>query len=365
MTARFFGLDILRGVLLVLMAVSHLPTRFRAYSHDFFGLISAAEGFIFMAAFLAAFLYTPKAQARGWAHVSGKLTARARELYGYHLMLLGLAFALVFIFAERTALERLLWFYLEQPVQATFGAALLLYCPSLFDILPLYVIFLALSPFILKRASVRGFSGMFVVSVALWGIAQLGVRQHLLGLSTQFHGIPAEAFGAFDLLAWQLLWMIGLWAGVKTASLSSVTNLMPPRWLWLSALSFCLLCLYLRYGNLPFDLEHEAPFAVDKWRLAPLRIANLLGLSVLAVRFGPRLARLPFLRGFAYLGRSSLQVFCTHLVLCLLCCVLFDDMVEELTLLEELLILSVTLASMVGAAFVRSEGLSSLKARAA
>lgn len=342
MKTRFLGLDILRGVLLVLMAVSHLPTRFRAYSNDFFGMVSAAEGFIFLAAFLTAFLYAPRAETFGWPHVREKLLARTKKLYRYHIGLLFVAFASVFLLAERTALARWFGFFLSEPVQAMLGAATLVYRPPLFDILPLYILFMALSPFVLERAVRTGFRYPFIVSLVLWGAAQLGARQWLHLASEPFHALPAEVFGAFDVLGWQLLWMIGLYAGTKISTHKDPKKLAPPRWLWGAALLVCGLCLYLRYGNLDSNLEESFGYAVDKWRLAPLRILNLAGFAVLLLRFGKPLARLPVLASFGHLGRSSLQVFSTHLVLCLVCCAVYDDMVDELSVIEELLVLLTT-----------------------
>ena len=41
-------LDALRGLLLVLMTITHLPTRYSVYSSQIFGFVSAAEGFVFL-----------------------------------------------------------------------------------------------------------------------------------------------------------------------------------------------------------------------------------------------------------------------------------------------------------------------------
>ena len=47
---RIPQLDALRGFLLVWMTLTHLPTSVSAYSNQVVGYVSAAEGFIFMAA---------------------------------------------------------------------------------------------------------------------------------------------------------------------------------------------------------------------------------------------------------------------------------------------------------------------------
>jgi hypothetical protein len=45
-------LDILRGFLLLWMTLTHLPTKASVISNQTFGIVSSAEGFIFLAAFL-------------------------------------------------------------------------------------------------------------------------------------------------------------------------------------------------------------------------------------------------------------------------------------------------------------------------
>src|SRR5213082_2065217 len=51
-TRRIPQLDALRGFLLVWMTLTHLPTRVSAYSNQVVGYVSAAEGFILLAAVL-------------------------------------------------------------------------------------------------------------------------------------------------------------------------------------------------------------------------------------------------------------------------------------------------------------------------
>ena len=51
--SRRTELDSLRGLLLLLMALTHLPTRMSAYANQPLGFVSAAEGFVFLSAFLA------------------------------------------------------------------------------------------------------------------------------------------------------------------------------------------------------------------------------------------------------------------------------------------------------------------------
>ena len=60
------------------------------------------------------------------------LWKRSLKIYGYHLLMLALAFTVVAAFAVHThkaALMNLLDFYLQRPRAAIVGSVLLLYCP--------------------------------------------------------------------------------------------------------------------------------------------------------------------------------------------------------------------------------------------
>src|SRR5215831_9237835 len=53
---RLPQIDALRGLMLVLMTLTHMPTRFSDPLGQPLGFVSAAEGFVFLSAFLAAYV---------------------------------------------------------------------------------------------------------------------------------------------------------------------------------------------------------------------------------------------------------------------------------------------------------------------
>ena len=57
MTTRLARLDLLRGLMLVLIAINHSPFWIRIYTEEFVGYVSAAEGFVFVSAFLAGMVF--------------------------------------------------------------------------------------------------------------------------------------------------------------------------------------------------------------------------------------------------------------------------------------------------------------------
>src|ERR1700739_1345755 len=107
-------LDALRGLFLVWMTLTHLPTRLSNLVNQPFGFLSSAEGFVFMSGMLVAQLSVLFAQESHNA-VHTKLWKRALRIYGYHLLMLVLVFTLAAAFAvttHRAALNNLLNFYL-------------------------------------------------------------------------------------------------------------------------------------------------------------------------------------------------------------------------------------------------------------
>ena len=157
-TQRRPELDALRGLFLVWMTLTHLPTRLSDLVNQPFGFVSSAEGFVFLSGMLVAILYTHRA-AEDPEGVRSKLWKRALRIYGYHVIMLVMVFTVVAAFAEythRAAVYNLVNFYLAHPATAIIGSLLLIYCPPLLDILPMYVTFLLLTPYVLSVCGAAG-----------------------------------------------------------------------------------------------------------------------------------------------------------------------------------------------------------------
>ena len=59
---RLWQVDALRGLMLVLMTLTHVPTRWSSPAGQPFGYVSAAEGFVLLSAFMAGWVYTARAE---------------------------------------------------------------------------------------------------------------------------------------------------------------------------------------------------------------------------------------------------------------------------------------------------------------
>ena len=325
---RRFEIDAARGLMLVWMTFTHLPTLLSTYFNQPFGFVSGAEGFIFLSALFTGRTYFKLAERQGYREMVSQLWTRTLRLYLYHVTLLALAFLAIARFAAAgnfPGLHNLLDFYFAAPRQAPIDAALLLYRPPLLDILPMYVTFLLLTPVAFLLARKIGWKLILGGGFALWLLAQFGLRQSAYDFCTHVFGlrIPLNATGAFDLFAWQLMWLVGLYAGTRWAR----NDLPVEAWagsMLVPALVIVPILFALRY-SVGHGIElgnFEVNF--DKWHLGGVRLINFAAVAALLIRFQSVLKPLA-IRPLVMMGQASLQVFCAHLLFCFIGLALMGD----------------------------------------
>ena len=315
-TQRMPELDALRGLFLVWMTFTHMPTRFSDYVNQPFGFVSSAEGFVFLSALLVSRVYLREAREDA-AGLRVKLWRRTLKIYGYHLLMLAFAFTAAAAFAVRThrpALYNLLNFYLAHRVVAIIGSVLLIYCPPLLDILPMYVIFLFFTPLALTLAIRYGWRWVLAGSGLLWLGAQFGLRELVHGVVVQVTHLPIPLLetGAFNLFAWQGVWIVGLWLGAR-----SVEGEMPlarvPGYAVALCGAVCTFFFEVRHRWLGPHLTGESlGIQVDKWTIGPMRLINLAACLVVCYWLRRDVVRVIAREPFLTLGKASLQVFCAH-----------------------------------------------------
>jgi hypothetical protein len=331
---RYWEIDALRGLMLVLMTVTHLPTRLTDPLGQPFGFVSAAEGFVLLSAFVSGLVYSRIARTQGVESMRRAFWRRALKVY------LSQAATLLFLFTvisavglriDQPAVKNLLSFYLASPREGFLYALLLIYEPALLDILPMYIFFMLLSPWVLAFALRHGWAGVMAASAGLWALAQFGLSEWLYGLVVRHTGlaVPFHEMGAFNAFAWQFLWCAGLWIGASRNAPGAQPLRFAP-WLVLLASAAALYGFWWRHhglhGQAPFGGDVELNLLFDKWQLGPLRLANLAVLGIVAVRFGPAfMRRIPRLHWLEDLGSASLPVFCAHLVAVLLVLAVYGD----------------------------------------
>ena len=322
MPKRIEELDALRGLMLVWITCTHLPTILSTYVNQPFGFFAATEGFIFLSALFTGRIYFRVAERDGHGAMWWKLWMRTGKLYCYQLLLLAFAFVIAAPIAahgNRPAVHNLLNFYFAAGrTRAFVDAALMLYRPPLLDILPIYIILLALTPLAIALGTRFGWKYVLTGGFTLWLLAQFGFRSFAYHLLARAFGvqIPLNEMGAFNLWAWQLWWLVGLWLGVRWAK----DDL---RFDWLkratipaaTVAAFFLVLRYAQVGGLVTFGKFGLLF--DKWDFGIARMIDFTAIAVLAIRFRSLLK--PFAIGpLVMLGQASLPVFCVHL-LCVFC----------------------------------------------
>jgi hypothetical protein len=317
---RRLELDAVRGLMLVWIALTHLPTAASTYVNQPFGFVSAAEGFIFLSALFTGRIYFRMAERDGYRAMTLKLWTRTVRLYGYHALLLAFLFLVAVPIAargNRPGLHNLLDFYfMAGAKQSVTEAALLIYRPPLLDILPMYIIFLAFSSVALLLARRIGWKPILWVAFAVWGFAQFGFRgaEHTFMMRFIPTRIPLTEMGSFDLWAWQFLWIAGIWLGVRWGQ----DNLPIETWAQRAMIPAAVIVSVL------FELRRAvshglqlgmSEFLFDKWHLGPLRLLDFAAVATLLI-FSQSVLKPLAIRPLVMMGQSSLQVFCVHLLFC-------------------------------------------------
>ena len=315
-------LDTLRGFLLLWMTLTHLPTHVSPYSNQVVGYVSAAEGFILLAAILVGRIQQGATEKYGASAAHERLWRRVLRIYSYHLALLAFAFsigALAAAYLHSVPLQNLLDFYFQHPTRALIAAPVLLYNPPLLDILPMYVVFMLITPLVLGSVERWGWRRVLLASGSIWILAQFGLRGWMYAAAAHLgFPIPLNEMGAFDWLGWQFLWTIGLCLGsARVASLFSKTRI--PRWVVLLSATIAavlFICRHTAFDVLAGPTLFDA--LVNKWRLGIFRLIDAAAIGILLVKFGAPLAETWVGARLATLGRASLEVFSAHLVFCFL-----------------------------------------------
>ncbi len=301
-------LDAVRGMFLVIMAGVHVPSPLSHALQEPFGFTSAAEGFIFLSACLAGVVYGKTYLKNGWTEMSRRIWNRAKLVYIVHLAVLLPVALIAWAYARQVApLANHFHDFLQHPLGSLLLIPLLLHQPPLFDILPLYVVLLLATPFVLVAARRRGWGVVLAVSFLGWITAQF----------PEIH-FPANTLpvrgGSFNLLAWQFLWFAGVALG-ETSLRREIISPKPKKFFFIAAGVVVLAGLCARHGIIPSaDINPAIYLWMDKWTLGPLRLLNFAAWVVFLVAWNPR-PPAALMEQTALWGRHSLAVFALHLPL--------------------------------------------------
>ncbi len=327
---RDLRIDFLRGLALWFIFINHTPGNLlgRATVSNF-ALSDASEAFVLLAGYSSGIVYGRVMEKEGWSVAAARIAGRCGTLYVAHIFLfvvftaqVGLSVAALdaAMYLDELALDP----FGQEPYRALLEALLLRYQPAFLDILPLYIVVLAI--FALALPLLRWPLLLLALSVAVYVVARW------LPLGPPAWRAPGWFFNPF---AWQLLFIIGAVLGrTDPATLARRFPWNP----WIGALAVSLLVAVAVALNLIWHgpiLEQEAPAwmaaalaVVDKTSLHPARLASMLLIAWLLAHLIPVGAR--WLQGqaasiFTLMGQQSLPVFCAGIFLSFLGRVAIDS----------------------------------------
>ena len=313
---RLVALDFLRGCLLLMMVVDHSPSRLRLLTDQPFGFFTTAEAFVSVSAFLAGILFCRRAEQYGFAAARVSTIRRAWRIYGAHLLTLGFAFIVGSLFlTELPGDKNLLDHYLANPWAAVAASTILLFRPPLMDILPMYILFSLLTPVAFWGARRWGWKTVLAASLSLWLISQTHLRDAVIAAAKK---VSYVELGPFDLLAWQLLWIAGLWLGQRTRGEGRASAL--PSALRLVFTAVAIGFLGWRWWSIYTGTTWVShTWWLNKWHLGPLRLLNFTATAWLISNVLDPLERWQgLLRPLSLIGRHMLPIFCIQICLSVL-----------------------------------------------
>lgn len=319
-SGRDIRIDMIRGLALLIIFINHMPGNVvSAYMPNNFGFSDGADAFVLLAGVSATLAYGGLIETRGFPVAALKLGARIWTLYIAHMAVFILVCGVIAIAVTRTQNPLYIEAINIQPffrdtVDALIGALTLTYQPSYLDILPLYIVLLALFPAIYY--GVR-------FSPALTLTCSLLVWQVALALELNLPNSGGHWF--FNPFAWQVIFTLGVILG-RAAQLGITAPQL--RWLDVVAIAFLVFAWVVKIpvGNptgiaMLNDWFDSVQLGSDKTNLAWSRLLHLGALAWLAIRWLPAsgmLTRSAVGRALACSGRNSLHVFCVGIVLAII-----------------------------------------------
>ncbi|WP_342360871.1 OpgC domain-containing protein [Terrarubrum flagellatum] len=304
-------IDFWRGVALASIFINHIPgVWFERFTHRNFGFSDSAELFVLLAGWSLRLSIGVDAPREGIGRTVARLGGRAVTLYAAQIVISMIALAMIATAAIMLDNPLILDWHnagavFHDPVPAHIGLVLLTHQLGYFDILPLYVVLIALAPLI-----------AVIHRAAPWALLPVSFAIYLAALIFRFNAAtwPVAGEWYFNPFAWQFIYVLGfLIAGGARPGRPLAQALPYLRW---PALIFLLVAMWAwRTDTVPDPLQVPEPttlFVIDKTYLSPLRLIHALALCAgfVAVysgilRYTPWLARFG-----SVLGRNSLYVFC-------------------------------------------------------
>jgi hypothetical protein len=218
-TARDLRLDFFRGLALFCIFIDHIPNNILAkFTLQSLMFADAAEVFILISGYTAGMVYGRAMERQGFLIAAVRIYHRVWQLYVAHIFLFMIFMATMAytagvlntsLYAEEFGAAN----FLNEPGLAVVKALTLQFQPAFMDILPLYIVLLAVLPLVV--AGYRSWpSVVLFVSMSVWLAVQIDKR-----IALPAYPGPDQVW-FFNPFAWQALFFLGAWFFFWWGSLS-------------------------------------------------------------------------------------------------------------------------------------------------
>jgi hypothetical protein len=316
---RDLRLDLFRGLANWLIFLGHIPDSVLAwFTTRNYGFSDGADLFVLISGYTATFVFGKIMIDRGFVIGATRLLRRVWQLYAAHLLLFLFYLTSVHYLSHRFDDPHFMdqfnvAYLMNSPVETLSQGLLLKFKPLNLDVLPLYIVLMAVFPVVLWLM-LRRRNAVLIGSIGLY----LAGRHY----GWNFPSYPAGVW-YFNPITWQLLFVIGAWLALGGAEASRW--LLRFRIIYVLSAGFLLFGLVLTLAERIPDLRQFIPNAIDgafipndKTNLAPYRVIHLASLIFIVVSFIPMDwpgLQWPVLKPLIRCGQQSLPVFCVGLFL--------------------------------------------------
>ena len=322
--ARDPRLDFFRGIGMFIILYAHIPgSEFVNWIPARFGFSDATEIFVFCSGVASSFAFGTAFVKSGWRIGASRILYRIWQVYWGHIGVFVVIVAMLGWIDARLGTRFLgeelnLAPFLADPGTMFARFMTLTYVPNFFDILPMYLVILALVPVVMAVAR-QSLPGVALLVGALW-----------LASNLRWLELYAEPFSDrqwyFNPFCWQLVFFTGFAFGMKWLPAPRFDKRLVAGAIAIIVAAAPFSCQYgfSCYGAWGYSSwladAHEAlaPTLIDKTHLGAFRYIHVLAIAYLAFLLageGGSALRGWFVEAMMRVGRQTLAVFLSGLVL--------------------------------------------------
>ncbi|MGV7214621.1 OpgC domain-containing protein [Bradyrhizobium sp. UFLA05-112] len=316
---RDLRLDLLRGVANWAIFLNHMPNNVVNWiTTRNYGFSDGADLFVFISGYTAALVFGRMMRDHGFVVGATRLWRRVWQLYVAHVMVFVLYVATVGYVAYRFQFDTLVHQFNvarlgDRPFAMLIQGLLLRFKPVNLDVLPLYIVLMALFPLVLW------------IMLRRPGLTLLA--SFLLYLAARHFGWNLAAYPEghwfFNPLCWQFLFCLGAWTALGGGT--EIRPFLISRWVVSLGIGYLVFALILTLAASVESIRQIVPDWMfdafnpnDKTNLAPYRAVHFVVIALLVIRFMPmdwKGLKSPICDPLIKCGQQSLRVFCVGIFL--------------------------------------------------